>query len=357
MRIPETATGKFEPGDPVTGKPGSRLSSAYMNSDLNEKLNILGAAGIAQSNDDDGQLLAAIRKLIATATDGVLLPVRGGTGLDWAPPGNYLVGNGTAAMTSKTPGQVLRDIGGAPLESPALTGAPTAPTPAADDSGARIATTAFVAGNFPRIYSIGALPNQNVGPIIVAECAEVWLWCASQYFTGYRSPLCGRPLDGHTGLALINEVDANGGLLSKADYAPLWGYAQETGLVKPEAVWSANRGAHWFSDYSATHFRAPDLRNRFRRFTGTDVDTMTVRAPYTTQADALQRITGYVDGTFDFVESSGAFTRGNWNPDRQMNTGIRASGNHRFDFDSARVTRHSCETRPINTAYHPRLHA
>lgn len=113
MRVPETATGLFESGDPVTGKAGSRLSSAYMNSQLREFLNILRAAGIAQDNDDDGQLLAAIRKL----TGGVAPPNRGGTGLDWVAPGNYLVGNGTAAMTSKTAGQVLADIGAAPLDS------------------------------------------------------------------------------------------------------------------------------------------------------------------------------------------------------------------------------------------------
>ncbi|MFY3439360.1 hypothetical protein ACOTE8_19010, partial [Achromobacter xylosoxidans] len=157
--------------------------------------------------------------------------------------------------------------------SPALTGTPTAPTPAASDKSARIATTAFVAGNFPRIYSINALPTQDVGPIIVAECSEVWNWVAGQYFTGYRSPLCGRPLDGHTNLPLASEVDATGGLLSKTDYAALWGYAQEQGLVKTEAVWLANRGSHWFSDYSATQFRVPDLRDMFRRFTGTDADT------------------------------------------------------------------------------------
>ncbi len=75
--------------------------------------------------------------------------------------------------------------------SPALTGTPTAPTPAAGDKSARIATTAFVAGNFPRIYSINALPTQHVGPIIVMERSEIWGWFANQYFSGYRSPMCG----------------------------------------------------------------------------------------------------------------------------------------------------------------------
>lgn len=75
--------------------------------------------------------------------------------------------------------------------SPAFTGTPTAPTPAATDKSTRIATTAFVAGNFPRIYSIGALPTQDVGPIIVAERSEIWSWSTSASFTGYRSPMCG----------------------------------------------------------------------------------------------------------------------------------------------------------------------
>ncbi|WP_157146239.1 hypothetical protein [Achromobacter insuavis] len=75
--------------------------------------------------------------------------------------------------------------------SPALTGTPTAPTPAASDKSTRLATTAFVADNFPRIYSIAALPAQDVGPIIVAERSEIWTWSAGQYFTGYRSPMCG----------------------------------------------------------------------------------------------------------------------------------------------------------------------
>ncbi|MCH4590640.1 phage tail protein, partial [Achromobacter xylosoxidans] len=55
-----------------------------------------------------------------------------------------------------------------------------------------------------------------------------------------------------------------------------------------EAVWSASRGSHWFSDYSATQFRVPDLRDMFRRFTGTDADTANVRALGSRQADAMK---------------------------------------------------------------------
>ncbi|WP_287813180.1 hypothetical protein [Achromobacter sp.] len=226
--------------------------------------------------------------------------------------------------------------------SPALTGTPTAPTPAAGDKSTRLATTAFVAGNFPRIYSITALPTQDVGPIIVSECAEVWTWVSGQYFTGYRSPLCGRPLDGHTSLPLASEVDAIGGLLSKTDYAALWGYAQEQGLVKTEAVWSANRGSHWFSDYSATQFRVPDLRDMFRRFTGTDADTANARVMGSRQGAAYQQ------------HSHGISNR--ISPNRvEAVTGTQAWAL----LDGSGMTTDGAggaETRPVNTAYHPRVH-
>ncbi|WP_246189986.1 phage tail protein, partial [Pandoraea captiosa] len=120
-------------------------------------------------------------------------------------------------------------------------------------------------------YSITALPQQNVGPIVVLEASEVWLWNTSAYFTGYRSPLCGRPLDGHTVAPLISEVDAVGGTLSKTAYAGLWGYAQENGLVIASGSWAA--GMHKFVDLGGDNFRIPDLRNQFRRYTGTDADT------------------------------------------------------------------------------------
>ena len=140
----------------------------------------------------------------------------------------------------------------------------------------------------PLICSILDLPTTNVGPIIVTECSEVWTWANTAFFTGYRSLLCGRPLDGHTAAPLASEVDAVGGLLPKVGvYAGLWGYAQEQSLVRTEAVWQANRGAHWFSDYSATQFRVPDLRDMFRRFTGTDLDTANARTVGSRQLQAL----------------------------------------------------------------------
>ncbi|MGE8614467.1 MAG: phage tail protein [Achromobacter veterisilvae] len=281
MRIPETETGEFIPGNPAIGKPGSMLTAAYMNSDLREKKSILAAAGMQPSPEDDGQLLKAIRHLLDQAV-----------------------------------------------------------------------------ANRPLIFPIANLPTQDRGPIIVAECAEVWVWTSSAFYTGYRSLLCGKPLDGHTAMPLASEVDAIGGLVPKVGgYAGLWGYAQEQGLVKTEAIWQANRGAHWFSDFSATQFRVPDLRDMFRRFTGTDADTANARMLGTMQRDALQNITGSaVSGRILFTTTTGAFG----NVGNTGNTPDAGTTNHGatagINFDASRVARTSVETRPINVSYHPRIH-
>lgn len=70
-----------------------------------------GAMARAKPLDGSADLALEVTGLsMSTATD-VLSPIHGGTGQNWIPPGNYLVGNGTATMTSKTPGQVFNDIG------------------------------------------------------------------------------------------------------------------------------------------------------------------------------------------------------------------------------------------------------
>lgn len=212
------------------------------------------------------------------------------------------------------------------------------------DSSRKIANTAFVASalavlsGYPKVYSILSLPTSNVGPIIVAEVAEVWVWSASQYFTGYRSPLCGRPLDGHTVTPLASEIDAVGGTLSKTAYAGLWGYAQENSLVVASGAWSA--GMHKFVDLGGDNFRCPDLRNQFRRFTGTDADTANARTLGTRQLDAFKAHSHYVNGITSSV----------------------AGGNQGAPIESGNIPWKTTdaggsETRPVNTAYAPRIHA
>nr|DAG78690.1 MAG TPA: tail fiber protein [Caudoviricetes sp.] len=81
-----------------------------------------GAMARAKPLDGSADLALEVTGLsMSTATD-VLAPIHGGTGQNWIPPGNYLVGNGTAAMASKTPGQVFNDIGVSQAISLALQG-------------------------------------------------------------------------------------------------------------------------------------------------------------------------------------------------------------------------------------------
>ncbi|WFC70389.1 phage tail protein [Achromobacter denitrificans] len=213
--------------------------------------------------------------------------------------------------------------------------------------------------NRPLCFSISDLPTEDVGPIVVAECGEVWIWSQSAYFTGYRSPLCGRPVDGHTLAPLASEVDAVGGLLPKVAYARLWGYARENGLVVSQAFWDANKGGHYFVDVDANTFRVPDLRDMFRRFTGTDADTANARVMGSRQLDALQKITGTfgVRNTVDFTDESGAFYK---QQQAAVSTAALAGGSGavmRFLFDSSRVSRSSTETRSVSVGYGPRVHA
>jgi len=142
--------------------------------------------------------------------------------------------------------------------------------------------------NLIQAFAISALPTIDIGLVIVAEASEIWVWVETAHYTGYRSPLCGRPVDGHTVTPLASEIDAVGGLVSKSAYAGLWAYAQENNLVVSQMQWANNIGAHWFIDVSSSQFRVPDLRNQFRRYTGTDADSANERALGSRQLDAFQ---------------------------------------------------------------------
>jgi len=262
----------------------------------------------------------------------------------------------------------------ADIDSPAFTGKPKAPTPGANENSDRIATTAYVhtaiATTAIKVFSIASLPTVDIGPILVLEASEVWSWVDTPYYTGYRSPLCGRPVDGHTVIPLASEIDAVGGLLSKTAYAGLWGYAQENDLVVSQTDWSAHIGAHYFVDVSATQFRVPDLRNQFRRYAGTNVDSGDARSAASMQADALQNLVGYFSsrpadgnwpgaitsgsGVFEYTQSAGIDPVNGSTP---VSAGMGSQ--RRLDstkFDASLVARTSTETRPVNTAYAARIH-
>jgi len=79
--------------------------------------------------------------------------------------------------------EVVPDM--APLDTPAFTGTPTAPTPAAGDDSTRLATTAFVAGEFDGQRRV---THPNTDDVLV----EVWdesksRWQRVHYDSGWRS--------------------------------------------------------------------------------------------------------------------------------------------------------------------------
>lgn len=207
------------------------------------------------------------------------------------------------------------------------------------------ALLAVIDGRAVPYVSRADLPATNQGPMFVLEANEIWTWSQSAFFSGYRSPLCGRPVDGHTQVPLPSEVDAVGGLLSKEAYAGLWGYAQENSLVVSQAVWSVNIGAHYFVDVNSTQFRCPDLRNQFRRFTGTDADTANARGLGAVQSDDFRSHNHNIDN------GGSRIWGGTGSADSASSTGSRSY--------LYRPTNNAggSETRPINVAYAPRLHA
>lgn len=222
---------------------------------------------------------------------------------------------------------------------------------------AAVSNLAFARSDIPRVaglqaaldtrvpvVSLNSLPPTNIGPVLVAEVAEVWIWVSTSFYTGYRSPLCGRPLDGHTVAPLPSEVDAVGGVLQKSAYAALWGYAQENGLVLTQANWEARRGGHYFVNVDANTFRVPDLRDMFRRFTGTDADTANARLLGSRQVGATQDHSHLLPAERNIQGAGGAVSRNADNYGAISTGGMSTGGGF-------------TETRPVNTAYHPRIHA
>lgn len=286
----------------------NETAAAAKRLEVARKLSISGAGAAAPKTFDGQQdVELVLEKLdMDKATHGTLAVSLGGTGLNAVAAGHLLVG----AANGK-------------LRATALTDLPPD-------------------GRYPLIFSITALPLENVGPIIIAECGEVWLWTQSAFYAGYRSPLCGRPLDGHTITPLASELDAEGGTVPKADYPGLWGYARENGLVLTQVAWEAKRGGHYFVEVDAATFRVPDLRGMFRRFTGTNADNANARALASLQMQAIQQ------------HSHGISFRISDNRVEAV-TGIQAWAL----LEGSGMTTNGAggaETRPINTAYPPRIH-
>jgi len=96
--------------------------------------------------------------------------------------------------------------------------------------------------------------------------------------------------------------------------------------------------------------KLPDLRGEFIRGwdDGRGVDAG--RALLASQLDALQQISGLIDGYFDFKTATGIFKTGNYGGGAPVITNDN-SGYHQFVLDSTLVARSASETRPRNIAF------
>ncbi|MDF3943396.1 hypothetical protein P3W66_25320, partial [Achromobacter denitrificans] len=77
------------------------------------------------------------------------------------------------------------------------------------------------------------------------------------------------------------------------------------------------------------------------------------------QVDALQRMTGsigFVARTTTAASAAGVLADPNFSVAYTSPQGS-TSGSSTVSFDSARAARSSSETRPVNVAFHPRIHA
>ncbi|WP_175772688.1 phage tail protein [Paraburkholderia phenazinium] len=143
---------------------------------------------------------------------------------DGAPDtGLYHIGDGSFGVTCNTTTTVRFTPTGTVFDKPA-----SGPTPAAGDSSALYATTAWVTS---------AIASASIGQIVMEPRTS----------------------------ARAGFLKANGVLLNRADYPALWAYAQASGAVVSEATWSGGNWGCFSSGDGASTFRIPELRGEHLR--------------------------------------------------------------------------------------------
>ena len=134
--------------DSLLASGGTVVSAAFLQALQDELANLVEAGDLNLSMEDNGQVLQAIQKLISdgdanyTAAD-VLAKLKTVDGANSGLDADLLDGQQASYYAVKADTESNLELK-APLASPELTGSPTAPTPSASDSSAKLATTAFV---------------------------------------------------------------------------------------------------------------------------------------------------------------------------------------------------------------------
>lgn len=118
----------YQDYNPSNGQAGTTPNASAFNALQEEIASYIEGQGIALNANDNTQLAQAITHYVNTAVVGAIANLEN----------PQQVGSAITAALA----------GYAPIASPAFTGSPTAPTPAAGDNSTRLATTAFTSGNF-----------------------------------------------------------------------------------------------------------------------------------------------------------------------------------------------------------------
>ncbi|MGZ9569246.1 hypothetical protein ACVTTK_07760 [Alcaligenes nematophilus] len=184
-------------------------------------------------------------------------------------------------------------------------------------------------------------PATNVGPLVyVIDRQQILHWQTVGSFTGYISPDVGRFIWGTSVTARPDEVDLIGQTVDRtnARFRALIAWAEANSHMVASGAWAA--GTFKFSVISGNNVRLPDLRNQFIRATGTDADTANARALGSVQADALRRHSHMVNFRTNGDASSG-----------EIHDVLKTGGG----YQQPTTADGGPETRPINTALHPRV--
>ncbi|UUE09833.1 phage tail protein [Dickeya zeae] len=273
----------------------------------------------------------------------------------------------------------------APIESPALTGVPTAPTINSGNNSSQLATTAFVhnalADNAFALDFTGSVTNWDVPWDAKSGFYKVDLGTYSEavlHFHGSSSNCSALQLAAHYGNRGLSyrtsrdnkgfendweQIYTTGFKPSPADIGAI-SVAELTGIPLPWPQASVPSG--WLKCNGQAFDKnlyprlaqvypsgvLPDLRGEFIRGwdDGRGVDSN--RSLLSLQGDAIRNITGFVSGAFvGFDGFQGAFfDTGSRFANTAASTG-RANLNDDFAFDASRVVPTANENRPRNIAF------
>ncbi len=187
---------------------------------------------------------------------------------------------------------------------------------------------------------VATRPLTNVGAnvIYVADQMTIMNWVTTAYYSGYRSPLCGKLDFGWTPTPLPWQVEAIGGTLNETAHGGLIGRFRESGLVVALGSWVA--GEYKIADLGGGNWKAPDVRNQFLRFTGTDLDTANARTLASKQIDMFKSHSHTITpSAYSAAAWNGGVTYGNYDVSSLQGTHTGLTG--------------GAETRPANTAFIP----